>query len=460
MFAKSDERVFFKCLMPQVCHRASHNGSFKLCICIGEDEMLEKVNRRGFLSGIAALSASIFGAKALYGVTGASAQNSRNREITGFGQTGNVYKELGLTTVINGQGTMTYLGGSLMRPEAEAVMKLASLHFVNIMDLEAAVGRRMSQMLKLPQNYSVLVTSGAASAIQNGYSGILTGNNDAYIKQLPDLTGMKSEVIVQRAHRSPWNHQIRATGVKLIEVDTVADVHRAISERTAAMHFLNLADPDGQIKREEWLKLAHAANLPAFLDAAADTPPKSHLWDYANMGYDLISFSGGKAMRGPQCAGLLIGREDLLHSALLNMSPNEDTLGRPMKVGKEEIVGMLKTMELYLAEDEQELAKQQWKQLDTIADRVKNIDGVSITRNVPPIANNFPTMQIHLDTSKLSIGAHDVNRQLKNMKPSIVLSGGDHSGANLLEITAIVLQPGQDKIIGDALAKILKTHRA
>jgi len=420
--------------------------------------MRHKINRRTFLNTLAVLSASTIGRKAL-AVSTFDRDPSWSGKIKGLGETGNVYEELGLTTVINGQGTMTYLGGSLMRPEAEAVMKLASLHFVNINDLEAAAGKRIAEMLTLPQGYSALVTSGAASAIQNGYSGILTGSNETYIKQIPDLTGLKSEVIIQKAHRSPWNHQIRATGVKIVEVETVADVHNAISERTAAMHFLNLADPDGQIKREDWLKLAHAANLPAFIDAAADTPPKSHLWDYANMGYDLISFSGGKAMRGPQCTGLLIGRQEMIHNALLNMSPNEDTLGRPTKVGKEEIVGMLKTLEIYLAEDEQALAKEQWRQLDTIANRVRKIAGVTVTRHVPEIANNFPTMQIHLDPSKFSIDAGQVNRELASMKPSIVLGGGGHNGNSTIEITAIVLQPGQERVIADALSKVLREHQ-
>ncbi len=421
--------------------------------------MRHKINRRAFLHAIAVLSASTIGRKAM-AAPAANKRTSWSGKITGLGESGNVYEELGLTTVINGQGTMTYLGGSLMRPEAEAVMKLASLHFVNINDLEAAAGKRIAEMLKLPQGYSALITSGAASAIQNGYSGILTGSNETYIKQIPDLTGLKSEVIIQKAHRSPWNHQIRATGVKLVEVETVADVHNAISERTAAMHFLNLADPDGQIKREEWLKLAHAVNLPAFIDAAADTPPKSHLWDYANMGYDLISFSGGKAMRGPQCTGLLIGRQEMISNALLNMSPNEDTLGRPTKVGKEEIVGMLKTLEIYLAEDEQELAKDQWRRLDVIANRVSKIPGVTVTKNVPEIANNFPTIQIHLDPSKFSVDAGQVNRELASMKPSIVLGGGGHHGGGSIGVTAIVLQPGHEQIIADSLSKVLRAHQA
>ena len=322
------------------------------------------------------------------------------------------------------------------------------------MDLEAAVGRRIAEMLKLPQGYSAIVTSGAASAIQNGYSGILTGSNAAYMKQIPDLTGMKSEVIIQRAHLSGWDHQIRTTGAKMVEVETVEDLHKAMSERTAAMHFLNLSDPDGKIKRADWVKLAHAANVPAFLDAAADTPPKSRLSDYANMGFDLIAFSGGKAIRGPQCTGLLIGRQEMVHNALLNMSPNEDTIGRPTKVGKEEIVGVLKALELYLAEDQEALDKDQWRQLDTVATKVSKIAGITVTRDVPEIANHFPALQIHLDPARFSASPHEITEQLARMKPSIVLT----EGSSTIEMTAIDLQPGEDKIIADALASALMAH--
>ena len=418
----------------------------------GSDEW----NRRGFLGGLGFLAASVFGGQALWGARGASSnkQDGWTGKITGLGKTGNVYEELGLTTVINGQGTETVLGGSLIRPEVKAVMELASQHFVVIMDLEAAAGKRIAEMLKLPQGYGAIVTSGAASAILNGYSGILTGSNETNIKQIPDLTGMKSEVIIQRAHRSGWDHQIRTTGAKLVEVETVEDVHKAICERTAAMHFLNLSDPDGQIKRADWVKLAHAAGVPAFLDAAADIPPKSRLSDYANMGFDLIAFSGGKALRGPQCTGLLIGRQDMVHNALLNMSPNEDTLGRPTKVGKEEIVGVVKALELFLAEDQAALDKDQWRQLDTISAKVSKIAGVRVTRDVPEIANHFPALQIHLDPARFSANPHDITEQLARMKPSIVLT----EGPGTIEMTAIDLQPGEDKMIADALATVLLAH--
>jgi uncharacterized pyridoxal phosphate-dependent enzyme len=413
-------------------------------------------NRRRFFGGALLLAGSVFSKKKLFAAAGASTTRPEpwQSKLTGLGGSGNVYGELGLTTVINAQGTETVLGGSLIRPEVKAVMELASQHFVVMMDLEAAVGKRIAEMLKLPQGYGAIVTSGAASAIQNGYSGILTGSNETFIRQIPDVTGMKSEVIIQRAHRSGWDHQIRTTGAKLVEVETVEDVHKAINERTAAMHFLNLSDKAGQIQRADWVKLAHAANVPAFLDAAADVPPKSRLWEYAHLGFDLIAFSGGKAIRGPQCTGLLIGRQELVHNALLNMSPNEDTIGRPTKVGKEEVVGALKALELYLAEDQEMLDKKQWSQLNTITTRVSKIPGVTVTRNVTEIENHFPAVQIHLDPARFSAKPRDLAEQLAAMKPSIVVT----DGAGTLEMTAIDLQPGEDKLVADALASVLTAH--
>src|ERR1700716_4041171 len=265
---------------------------------------------------------------------------------------------------------MTMLGGSLPHPELEAVMTMAGRHFVSIPELEVAAGKRIAEMLKLPNNYTALVTSGAAAAIQSGLAGILTGDNETLIRQLPDLTGMKSEGIIQKSHRNPFDHQLRSTGIKLVEIETREQLRRAVSERTAMMHFTNFANAAGQIKVDEWPKLAKQYTLPCMNDAAADTPPVSHLWDYTNMGYDLVTFSGGKAMRGPQCAGLLIGRKDLVANALLNNSPHEDTIGRSQKEGKEEIIGMVKALELFLNEDHEALNKEWQRRLDFVSSRI------------------------------------------------------------------------------------------
>src|SRR5437667_4949862 len=323
------------------------------------------LNRRNFLGSAGVLGGMMLSARRVLGLTALLPAPAQQR-LTGFGATGNVYEELGVTTVINGQGTMTYLGGSLPRPEVAAVMALAAEHFVSIVELEQAAGKRVVELLKLPADYDAIVTCGAAAGMQSGLAGILTGNNPKFIEQLPDLAGMKSEVIIQKSHRNGFDHQLRATGVKLVEVESREDVKRAINSQTAMMHFSNFANAAGQIKLDACVTLAKEMKLPCMNDAAADTPPVSHLWDYANMGYDLIAFSGGKALRGPQCAGLLIGREDLVHFALLNNSPYEDTLGRGQKVGKEEIVGMIKALELYLNEDHDALAKEWQQRLNTV----------------------------------------------------------------------------------------------
>jgi len=411
-------------------------------------------NRRGFLGTAAAMAASIFAPGKLFSKVGAAAGNSA---VSGFGQSGNPYEELGVTTVINCQGTMTMLGGSILRPELEAVMAMAGRHFTNIPELEVAAGKRIAEMLKLPDGYTVLVTSGAAAAIQSGLAGILTGDNEALIRQLPDLTGMKSEVIIQKSHRNPFDHQLRSTGIKLIEVETRDDLRQAVNDRTAMMHFSNFANAAGQIKVDEWVKLAKQYNVPCMNDAAADTPPVSHLWDYTNMGYDLVTFSGGKAMRGPQCAGLLIGRKDLVAYALLNNSPHEDTLGRSQKVGKEEIIGMVKAVEVYLKEDHDALSREWQDRLERISRELTKVPGVSTSFFVPDIANHVPHMQITWD-SRVSVEPKQVSKLLRESKPAIVIGGGE--GKPGLSMCSFMLQPGEEKIVADRLARILKEHSA
>src|SRR5437588_5556092 len=337
-------------------------------------------------------------------------------------------------------------------------MMQAGRHFVSIPELEVAAGNKIAEMLKLPDGYTALVTSGAAAAMQSGLAGILTGSNENYIRQLPDLTGLKSEVIIQKWHRNPFDHQLRSTGVKLVEVETRDDLQKAVNDRTAMMHFTNFANGAGQIKVDDWPKLAKQYNLPCMNDAAADTPPVSHLWDYANMGYDLITFSGGKAIRGPQCAGLLIGRKDLVANALLNNSPHEDTPGRSQKVGKEEIIGMIKALELFLNEDHDALTKEWQERLESISRQITKVPGVSTSFFVPEIANHVPHMRIVLDPAKISITPKEVSQQLRDSKPSIVISVGEEQPG--LGMNSFMLQPGEDKIVASQLVRILREHSA
>jgi uncharacterized pyridoxal phosphate-dependent enzyme len=415
-----------------------------------------KWNRRSFLGGVGVIASSLLAPRKLFsrnrGATGAGAS------ISGFGQTGNPYEELGVATVINANGTMTVLGGSLPHPELEAVMTMAGRHFVSVPELEVAAGKRIAEMLKLPDGYTALVTSGAAAAIQSGLAGILTGGKENFIRQLPDLTGMKSEVIIQKSHRNPFDHQLRSTGIKLVVIETVDQLRAAVNERTAMMHFSNFANAAGQIKVDEWVKLAKQYNIPCMNDAAADTPPVSHLWDYTNMGYDLVTFSGGKAIRGPQCAGMLIGRKELVANALLNNSPHEDTLGRSQKVGKEEIVGMVKALELFLAEDHEALAKEWQDRLEMISREITKVPGVSTSFFVPDIANHVPHMSITWDAARISLTPQEASKLLRNSNPPIVLEAGE--GRPGLAMNSFMLQPGEDKIVAEQLSRILREHAA
>jgi uncharacterized pyridoxal phosphate-dependent enzyme len=413
-------------------------------------------NRRSFLGTLGVIAGSMIASTRMASTKLFAAKGST--KVSGFGQSGNPYEELGVTTLINCEGTMTMLGGSLLRPELEAVMAQAGRHFVSLPELEVAAGKRIAEMLKLPDGYTALVTSGAAAAIQSGLAGILTGDNEKFIKQLPDLTGLKSEVIIQKSHRNGFDHQLRTTGVKLIEIESRDDLHRAVGPQTAMMHFSNFANAAGQIKVDEWAKLAKEYKLPCMNDAAADTPPVSHLWDYANMGYDLVTFSGGKAMRGPQCAGLLIGRKDLVAYALLNNSPHEDTLGRGSKVGKEEIIGMVKALELYLSEDHEALEKEWQGRLESISRQITRVPGVNTAFFVPDVANHVLHMQITWDPTKISLTPKQASQFLRESKPAIVMGGGEEKPG--LSMNSFMLQPGEDKIVAEQLVKVFREHSA
>jgi len=408
--------------------------------------------RRTFMGSLGVMAGALVNARKLFAAPAAAFES----KVTGFGESGNIYDELGVTPVINGQGTMTMLGGSLMRPEVEAVMAMAGRHFVSIPELEVAAGKRIAEMLKLPEGYTALVTCGAAAAMQSGLAGILTGDNPQFIQQLPDLTGMKSEVIIQKSHRNPFDHQLRSTGIKLIEIETREELRKAVNSKTAMLHFSNFANATGQIKVDEWAKLAKEFNIPSFIDAAADTPPVSHLWDYTQMGYDLSAFSGGKAIRGPQCAGLLIGRKDLVAYALLNNSPHEDTLGRSQKVGKEEIVGMVKALESYLKEDHEALTKEWWRRLDYVSGEITRVPGITTAFSVPDVANHVPHMEINWDPRRISLSAQDASKQLRGGKPSIVLGRRE----NGLGMNSFMLQPGEEKIIAEHLVQLFRAHSA
>src|SRR5262245_53287958 len=258
------------------------------------------------------------------------------------------FKELGVRPFINAAGTYTAMTASLMPPEVMEAIQYASKHYVMLDELHDRVGERIAKLVRAE---AAMVTSGAAAALTLGTAAVLTGTDRKKIVDLPDLSAMKSEVIVQKAHRFGYEHAVRNCGVRLVEVETAEELERAVNPKTAMMLFYNNNNKEGRIQDEEFVKLGKKHGVPTLNDAAADVPPVDNLWKYTGMGFDLVAFSGGKGLRGPQSAGLLLGRKDLIAAARLNAPPNGNTVGRGMKVNKEEMVGMLAALEVYLAKD-------------------------------------------------------------------------------------------------------------
>ena len=290
------------------------------------------------------------------------------------------------------------LGGSLIRPKVEVIMAQASRHFVHMPGLEEAAGKRIAQMLSLPEGYSALVTSGAAAAIQSGLAGILTGDNETLIKQLPDLAGMKSEVIIQKSHRNPFDHQLRGAGVKLIEIETRDQLRAAVSDRTAMMHFTNFANDAGQIKVDEWVKLAKEYRLPCFNDAAADTPPISHLWDYTNMGYDLgvIQRRQGDSRSAVRW---FADRPPGPHSLrVAEQQPVRGHAGPRPESGERRNHRRMKGARAPSERRLRRLDKEWQDRLELVSREVTKIPGVTTKFFTPAIANHVPHMHITWDS--------------------------------------------------------------
>jgi L-seryl-tRNA(Ser) seleniumtransferase len=270
---------------------------------------------------------------------------------------------------------------------------------------------------------------------------------------LPNLAGMKSEVIIQKSHRFGYDHAIRNCGVKLVEVETADDLERAINPQTAMMLFYNNNNTVGRIRDEEFAQLGKKHGIPTFNDAAADVPPVENLWKYTAMGFDLVTFSGGKGIRGPQSAGLLIGRKDLIVAARLNAPPNGNTIGRGMKVNKEEILGMLAAIELYLEKDHQKEAREFDKRAETIRSAAAAVPGVKAEVFVPEVANHVPHVRISWDRAAGRISPDAAVTAMRDGEPSI----GIRSEGQSLVIGVWMMRQGEDKIVARRLRQVLDT---
>jgi L-seryl-tRNA(Ser) seleniumtransferase len=367
----------------------------------------------------------------------------------------NIYQHLGVRTRINAKGTYTYLTGSLVFPEVSRAMEEAAQHYVNLEELQQKAGEKIAQMLGVE---AAMVTSGAAGAIMLGTAASLTGKDLQKISQLPDVTGLKSEVIIQRTHRNPFDHAIRNAGVRLVEVETPEELASAISAKTAMMYFLNAAQNVGKIGQQQWIEAGKRHSIPTFNDAAADVPPVSHLSDYIRMGFDMVAFSGGKGLRGPQCAGLLLGRKDLIEAAILNNNPHEDALGRPCKVGKEEICGMFAAVTRYLEIDHDAEWKDWERRLDCMDAVLSSIPSVTTGRFVPDVANHVPHLYLTWDEKKLGISKAQCCAQLRDGEPGIeVLEDSYPQG---MALTPFMMKPDEDLIVANRIKAVLTSGKA
>ena len=357
------------------------------------------------------------------------------------------FKELGVRPFINAAGTFTDMTASLMPPEVMDAINYASKNFVYLNDLHDKVGARIAELVKAE---AAMVSSGAASAMTLGTAGVLTGTDQQKIVDLPNLATMKSEVIMQKSHRFGYDHAVRNCGVTIVEVETAAQLEAAVSPKTAMMLFYNNNNSVGQIRDEEFVRLGKKHGVVTMNDCAADVPPVENLWKFTAMGFDLVVFSGGKGIRGPQSAGLLIGRKDLIAAARANAAPNGNAIGRGLKVNKEEMLGMLIALERFIKLDHAAQHTEYERRAEVIRKAVAGVNGVTTEIIVPEVANHVPHLQIKLDAAVTGITGREVSRRLREGTPSI----GVRPGEELL-IGVWMMKPGEEKIVAQRLREVL-----
>jgi uncharacterized pyridoxal phosphate-dependent enzyme len=378
--------------------------------------------------------------------------------------TGNLYTRIGVRPFINARGTWTYLSGSLELPEVRAAKQEAARHFVDIFELQRGAGKKLAE---LSGAESGMVTSGAAGAMASAAAACMAGTDPAKIWQLPDTTGMKGE-IVMFGGRSAFDSALRLAGAKLVVANTHAELEAALGPNTAMIYTTDLGD-----RLERALVIARKAKVPLMLDDAAGIPPIENLRLYAKMGIDLFCFSGGKGLSGPQCSGLLLGRKDLIEAALANTSPWEGAVCRPMKVGKEEVMGCLAAVEAWTKKDLGALNREWNNRVKKIAALVETVPGVTTDIKIPEDGNRYPTLTVHWDEPGWKFTVADCDRQLREGEPRIeVLTASNPSYVtaliekdpkrpeeNHLQIISMTLQPGEELIVGKRLREILSTAR-
>ncbi len=422
-------------------------------------------DRRTFITGLAATPLLASLAEGFFPESAAAAATTHAPAAAGV--TPEVYARIGARTIINGRGTYTYLSGSVELPVVREAMHAASFNFVNLYDLQAAAG---AYLAKIAGTESAMVTSGSAGAMSAATAACLAGSDPVKIYQLPDLTGMKSEVVMMGS-RSNFDSAIRLCGPKLVVARTVDDLKAAINSETA-MVYNSVFHEDADITKA--LAILKPAGIPMLVDHAAGIPPFENFSRYGKLGVDLYCFSGGKGMCGPQDSGILLGRKDLIESARYNCPPWEGSICRPMKVGKEEIMGVIAAVDYWSKADPAASNREWQKRAECVNDAIKGIPGVTSEIIVPPASNSFPTVSIAWDEKKFGLTVMECAQQLRDGEPSIetltpvnpstVASRLSDDNPNKprransnprLQVASLTLQPGEDVIVGRRLHEVL-----
>jgi L-seryl-tRNA(Ser) seleniumtransferase len=373
-----------------------------------------------------------------------------------------VYTRLGLRPIINAAGTYTHLGGSLMPPEVIDAMNDAAKGYVPIRDLTKAAGERIAQ---LTGNEAALVTTGAAGAIFAGTCACIAGDDPDKARRLPFTDGMKNEVVVQKLHNTGWTRQCEAAGARMIEVEHKDQMERAINGRTAMLYFL-VADkhfgkyrdmpdaPGGKVSLAECIAVSKTTRTPLLVDAAAELPPAENLSAYTRQGVDLVAFSGGKGLRGPQNAGLLLGRKDLVEIAATFQSPYSG-IGRDLKIAKETMIGMVAAVDRYMKVDHAAEWKLWASQIDYMRGVLDKVPGVETGYVPKEITNHVPRLWVRWDEKVFNFSREDCFKAMQEGNPSIVPLRTPMG----VTIVPWMMVPGQEKIVAQRLREVLEQAR-
>ncbi len=364
-----------------------------------------------------------------------------------------LFKELGLKTFINASCVCTRLTATLMPPEVTQAITQGAEEFVLLDDVLDKVGEKIAELCHAE---AATVSAGCWSALVQGLAGVMTGMDRKKVMQLPNVEGMKSEVILQKSHANGYHQALTNTGAKLVIVETLEEAEAAINEKTAMLWFLNRELNKGKVKYEQWLALGKKHKVPTMIDIASDAHPVENLWKFNDMGFDLVAISGGKAMRGPQSAGILMGKKDLIAAARLSAPPNSG-ICRGHKVNKEEILAMYVALERHIKMDHVKEWKSWEDAMAVIVNTVNPIKGVSQEVFIPEIANNTPTLHLSWDANLIKLTGKELRDNLWNGNPGIEVMGGGTMGGKRdgIELSVWQLKPGQEKIVARRLKEEL-----